>query len=116
MGDATTHMEYKCEVREVFSGDDLIAYIDLGVENLLKRQRIRLHGVDTPSAINMPRDSEAGKLREYIRSLCRGKKGTCTVHDRNKNSWVVTLFVEQPDGSTANVNEYLISQGYKYER
>lgn len=111
----TAQLEYSCEVREVFSGDDLIALVDLGVENLWKRQRIRLSGVDTPNAINANGDTEAGKIRSYVRALTRGRKGKLTVETRNTNSWVVTLVVDTPDGSV-NVNEYLISQGYQFKR
>ena len=43
---------YDAEVREVFSGDDLVVLVDLGVESLWKRQRVRLAGGDTPNAIS----------------------------------------------------------------
>lgn len=110
---ATT--EYVCEVREVFSGDDLIALVDLGVENLWKRQRIRLSGVDTPPAINATGDTEAGQLRSYVRALTRGRKGKMTVINRNANSWVVILSVDTPEGEV-NINELLISRGYQFKK
>jgi endonuclease YncB( thermonuclease family) len=112
----TVTSEYACEVREVFSGDDLVAMVDLGVENLWKRQRIRLHGVDTPTAIGAAPDTDAGKVRAYIRNLTRGRKGRLTVVSRNTNSWVVTLVVETFEGTSVNVNEYLIAQGYQFKR
>ena len=105
---------YVCEVREVFSGDDLIALVDLGVENLWKRQRIRLSGVDTPPAINATGDTEAGKIRSYVRALTRGRKGELIIVNRNSNSWVVTLMVETPEG-IVNVNDVLISRGYQFK-
>ena len=106
---------YACEVREVFSGDDLIAMVDLGVENLWKRQRIRLSGVDTPPAINATGNTEAGQIRNFVRSLARGKKAQIAVISKNTNSWVVNLTVETPEGP-ANVNEILISRGYEFKR
>lgn len=111
----TTQEEYACEVREVFSGDDLIAFVDLGVENLFKKQRLRLAGVDTPNAINATGNTEAGQLRTFVRNLTRGRKGKLVIVSRNTNSWVVTLTVETPEGPV-NVNEYLIGQGYKFQR
>lgn len=108
-------VEYSCEVREVFSGDDLIALVDLGVENLWKRQRIRLAGVDTPTAINANGDTEAGKIRSKVRTMTRGRKATVTVISRNANSWVVTLVVETTEG-VVNINEFLIAQGYEFKR
>lgn len=105
--------EFVCEVREVFSGDDLIAFVDLGVENLWKKQRIRLHGVDTPNAIKQPGDSEAGKIRSFVRNVARGRKGKITVISKTANVWVVVLCVATQDGEM-NINEYLINQGYKF--
>lgn len=111
----TTQQEYACEVREVFSGDDLIALVDLGVENLFKKQRLRLAGVDTPNAINATGTTEAGQLRTFIRNLTRNRKGKLTIVSRNTNSWVVILVVETPEGPV-NVNDYLIGQGYQFKR
>lgn len=106
---------YSCEVREVFSGDDLVALVDLGVEDLWKRQRIRLSGVDTPNAINATGDSEAGLIRSYVRNLTRGRKGKLTIVSKNTSSWVVVLEVETPDG-VVNVNDHLISKGYTFKK
>lgn len=108
--------EHGCIVTDVFSGDDLVGFVDLGVESLWKRQRMRLYGIDTPPAIGLPPESEAGKVRTYIRNLVLRRKATVMVHSKTLNSWVVTLMVEQHDGSTVNVNEYLKSQGYEFKR
>lgn len=110
----SVHSIYPCDVREVFSGDDLIALVDLGVENLWKRQRIRLSGVDTPPAISATGDTEAGQIRSHVRMLTRGKKGTITVVSRNANSWVVVLVVDTPEGPV-NVNDLLIARGYQFK-
>ena len=106
--------EYACEVREVFSGDDLIVMIDLGVQNLYMKQRVRLSGVDTPNAIGARDDSKGGEIRREVRMLARGRKARLTVVSRNTNSWVVVLVVETPDGEKINLNERLIAQGYAY--
>ena len=107
--------EFNCEVREVFSGDDLIALVDLEIENLWKRQRLRLHGVDTPPAINASGDTEAGQIRSYVRGLTRARKAKITVVNRNTNSWVVTLVVDTPEGPV-NVNELLVARGYQFTK
>lgn len=112
---ATSDTEFSCEVREVFSGDDLIALVDLGVENLWKKQRIRLSGVDTPNAINATGDTEAGQLRSLVRAMVRGRKGRLTIISRTTNSWICTLVVETPEG-TVNVNDFLVAKGYQFKR
>ena len=109
-------VEYPCEVREVFSGDDLIVMIDLGVENLFMKRRIRLHGVDTPNAVKEQKDTDAGKIRTLVRTLTRGRKAKLQVVSRNQNSWVVTLIVDTPEGQQVNVNDFLISKGYEFKR
>lgn len=110
----TATTEFDCEVREVFSGDDLIALIDLGVENLWKKQRIRLSGVDTPTAINAAGDTEAGKLRSYVRTLTRHRKAKLRIISRNASSMVVVLLIESPEG-WINVNDILIERGYQFK-
>lgn len=110
--------QYPCEVREVFSGDDLVVFVDLGVEGLWKRQRIRLAGVDTPNAVGAPEDTEAGKVRKEVRLLARGRRGVLTVVSRNMNSWVCTLVVEasQVKEGAVCVNDWLIAKGYVFKR
>lgn len=111
---------YPCEIREVYSGDDLIALIDLRVEGLFKRQRIRLHGVDTPNAVGAARDTEAGSVRQEVRDLTRGRRARFTVvsTSRNNGSWVGELVVEADAsvGGAINVNQYLIERGYVFRR
>lgn len=112
---STTPQEYQCEIREVFSGDDLIALVDLGVENLFKKQRIRLHEVDTPNAINAKGDTEGGQIRSEIRQMVRGRRSVIKVISRNASSWIVELSVTTPDG-VVNINELLSGRGYTFKR
>lgn len=107
--------QYKGEVREVYSGDDLVVMVDLGTEDLWKRQRIRLHGVDTPNGMAAAADTNAGKVRTYVRSLTKGRKVHIEVISRTANSWVAVVHVETHTG-LHNLNEDLIAQGFKYTR
>lgn len=106
---------YLCEVREVFSGDDLIVLIDLGVDNLWKRQRVRLAGVDAPSAVNAAEGTEAGQVRRQVKQLVRYRRGEFTVQSKLANSWVGTLVVEATTG-VVNLNEMLLAQGYVFKK
>lgn len=116
--DAQNVKRYPCEVREVFSGDDLVVFIDLGIEDLWKKQRVRLHGVDTPNAVNASEDTEAGKVRKLVRQVARGRRGIFTLVSRNLNSWVGTLVVESQSapGGVLDLNQMLIEQGYVFKR
>lgn len=110
--------EYSCEVRDVFSGDDLVVFVDLGIEDLWKKKRVRLLGVDTPNAVNAAEDTEAGRVRRQIRQIARGRRGILTVTSKNLNSWVGTLVVESPSSPDGiiNLNQLLVDQGYVFKR
>jgi endonuclease YncB( thermonuclease family) len=110
---AIAQTEFACEVREVFSGDDLIVMVDLGVMNLFQRQRIRLAGVDTPNAIGSREDTSGGEVRRQVRQLARGRKAKLSVVTRYANSWVVQLTIETPEGPV-DLNQRLVDQGYTY--
>lgn len=40
--------EYRAFVRKVYDGDTITVDIDLGFEVLLKNQKLRLYGINTP--------------------------------------------------------------------
>lgn len=103
------------EVLQVFSGDDLIVLVDLQVEDLFKKQRVRLHGVDAPNAVRSGAETAAGQIRAYVKALCKGKKIELQVISRGASSWVVVAWV-LGDGEPHNLNEDLIAQGYAYKR
>lgn len=104
---------YEVEVEEVYSGDDLVLMVDLGVDGLHKRVRARLKGVDTPSAFKAPKDTEAGSVRDTIRSLVRRGKCAIQLHAEGRGGWLVTLFVDN-GGERLNVNQMMIDKGYVF--
>jgi len=106
---------YDAEVVEVFSGDDLVMLVDLGAEDLYKKQRVRLKGVDTPNAVRSAADTPAGQVRTYVRNLCKGRKVSIDIESRGAGSWVVVAHVHTADG-LHNLNEDLIAQGFGYQR
>lgn len=106
---------YEGEVTDVYSGDDLIVMVDLGVEDLYKRRRIRLHGVDAPNGIGASSQTKAGKVRAYVRHLCERKRVRLTVVSKNLRSWVAVVEV-LGSGEPHNINQDLIAQGFKFIR
>lgn len=106
--------KFFAEVKEVHSGDDLILLVDLGIDNLYKKIRARLCGVDTPDAYKADPSTEAGKVRDYVKTLVKNRRCYIEVHSERKNSWLVTLFIEQ--GNTLScLNKLLIDDGYVYQ-
>ncbi len=106
---------YNAKVEEVFSGDDLVMMIDLATENLFLRQRVRLHGVDTPSAVNASPETQAGKIRTYVRNITRDRPARFRVISRIGGSWVGILIVNTREGDI-NLNDELIAQGFQFKR
>ena len=106
---------YAANVIEVFSGDDLVLMVDLGAENLFVKQRVRLHGVDTPNAVHAAPDTEAGKLRSYVRELTRDRPASIRITSRVGGSWVGIVTIKTREGEI-NLNDDLIKQGYEFKR
>jgi hypothetical protein len=107
--------EFRAEVRDVFSGDDLILFIDLGIGDLYMRKRFRLHGVDTPNAIGAGPDTEAGRLRSFVYDTLKRKELKVTVISRAANSLVGIVEIESPNGNVI-LNDVLIDKGYRFNR
>ena len=72
--------EYKVEVLRVVDGDTVDVDIDLGFSTWLKKQRIRLYGIDTPES--RTRDLEEKKY---------GKMASNFLSDALKDAEVVSL-------------------------
>lgn len=107
--------EFSAEVRDVFSGDDLILFVDLGTNDLFMKKRFRLHGVDTPSAVGQGHDTEAGRIRSLIYGLVKRQPVRITVISRTAHSMIGILYVTRPEGEI-NINELLIAKGYTFNR
>lgn len=102
------------QVLEVHSGDDLILMVDLGVDDLFKKVRARLFGVDTPDAYKADSTTEAGKIREDVRKTVVSRDCYVDVNKVNSSGWVVTLHVIK-DGTDLNLNSHLAEMGYIYK-
>ena len=63
---------YRCKVIRVVDGDTVDVDIDLGFSVVLKKQRIRLAGIDTPeSRTRNLAEKELGlKAKERLKALC----------------------------------------------
>lgn len=106
---------YYVTVEEVHSGDDLIAMVDLGIDKLFKRVRLRLQGVDTPNAYKAKIGTEAGLLRDEVKKLTSNR---CRVEivSEGKGGWLVILLAEDPNTQTEiNINDLLKKRGFVYK-
>ncbi len=112
----TNRRRYACVVIEVHSGDDLIVLVDLGIDDLYKRTRIRLAGCDTPDAYQKAVDTTAGRVREKVRRLVAGRPCQIDVHSQGRGGWKVTLWTATEDSEDLlNVNKVLVDDGFIFE-
>lgn len=105
---------YSVKVEEVHSGDDLILMVDLGIDNLFKRVRARLAGVDCPDAYRASPDTKAGKVRDSVREITRSDCRAHVHQQGGKGGWLVTLMYKGADNGYINLNEQLIDEGHVY--
>lgn len=73
--------EYYAKVKEVVDGDTLVADIDLGFNVVLKDQKIRLNGIDTPES----RTSDAVEKKYGVMS----KNFTKAFVDNCKDKYII---------------------------
>jgi micrococcal nuclease len=101
--------EYRALVRKVYDGDTITVDIDLGFDVILKNQRIRLLGIDTPEIRGEER--EKGLIsRNALRERIGNKWVTIKTKQDKKGKygrWLGTIYIEQE-----NINIWLISEGY----
>lgn len=107
---------FTAEVQEVYSGDDLVLMVDLGIDNLHKRVRARLFGVDTPDGYREDGSSAAGKVREEVKKLVKGAICTITLHSERRTGWIVSIYLmNRASGDRISLNQHLIDQGYVFK-
>jgi len=69
--------EYKCKLLRVVDGDTIDVDIDLGFGVWLRKQRIRMYGIDSPES--RTRDKEEKKYglasKNFLKGMCDDKEG-----------------------------------------
>ena len=107
--------EYRCKLLKVIDGDTVDVDIDLGFGVLLKKQRIRLYGVDTPES--RTRDLEEKKYglaaKEYVKKFLDDKwliLKTETYDAEGKFGRILGSLYRTTNYSDMSVNEYLIEK------
>ena len=68
--------QYNCKIVKVVDGDTVDVDIDLGFDVWLKKQRIRLYGVDTPETYGKNKTYEYGDITDTTCLKSWGKKAT----------------------------------------
>jgi len=90
-------------------GDTVDVDIDLGFSTVLKKQRVRLMGIDTPESRTRDLvEKKFGKAaKAHLKSILDAKQITLVSHDKGKFGRILgELFV---DGETVSANQRMIN-------
>ena len=108
--------EYRVKIRRVVDGDTVDVDIDLGFGVWLKKQRIRLYGIDTPES--RTRDLEEKKFglmaKEFLKKeLADGAILKTRLDGKGKYGRILGEFITIIDGEEGekwrhNVNEHMV--------
>ena len=108
--------EYKCTLLRVIDGDTFDCDIDLGFSVWMRKERVRLLGIDTPES--RTRNLEEKKLglaaKDRLKALLP-KKFMIITHKDGKGKFGRVLaepMVEHPEYGLINVCERLIEEGH----
>ena len=111
----TTNMyEYRAFVRRVYDGDTITVDIDLGFEVLLKNQKLRLYGIDTPEIRGESRE-EGLKVRDIVRGRIANKWIILKTHRDKKGKYGRWLAEIYEAGIEESLNDWLLNEGHAVE-
>lgn len=104
--------EYRCKIVRVVDGDTVDVDIDLGFGLWLKKQRIRLYGIDTPESRTRDKvEKRFGlKAKEYLKErIQEGAVLKTRLDKRGKFGRILGEFIVlEDDDNSVNVNEEMI--------
>lgn len=104
---------YRAVVRSVYDGDTCTLDIDLGLGTWVHGEKVRLSRINAPEVRGDER--EAGlKSRDFLRETIDGHDvviETITDTKGKYGRYLAEIWLKQPDGCYANVNDLLVSAG-----
>jgi micrococcal nuclease len=106
--------EYRAFVRKVYDGDTITCDIDLGFNMIMRNQKLRLVGINTPEVRGESRP-EGLKVRDIVRSRISNKWVTIKTHRDKKGKYGRWLAEIYEAGVEESLNQWLLKEGYAKE-
>ena len=106
--------EYKAFVRKVYDGDTITVDIDLGFDVMLKNQKLRLYGINTPEVRGESRELGIA-VRDLVRQRISNKWVTLKTHKDKKGKYGRWLAEIYEAGVEESLNDWLLNEGYAVE-
>lgn len=106
---------YEAQIIEVIDGDTIVVDIDLGFKTWLRKQSIRLYGIDTPEIRTKDLNEKAHGIlaKERVESLIQpGDKVILrTVYDKEeKFGRILGIFMKKGQENYTTINDILIRE------
>ena len=104
--------EYNAEVTKVYDGDTITVDFDLGFGIILRKQKIRLLGINAPEVRGEQRE-DGLKTRDELRKRILGKKVVIKTSKDKKGKygrWLGEVFIKDE-----NINQWLLNEGLAAE-
>lgn len=105
---------YKAHVTKVYDGDTITVNLDCGMNVILKNQKIRLYGINTPELRGSDEEKEKGRdARDFLREKILNKTITLrTILDKTGKygRLLGVVYVDDID-----INELLLTEGHAVE-
>ena len=113
-----TCYNYYGKVERVIDGDTAVCSVDLGFGIILKKQSIRLHGINTPETRTKDLVEKAAgmKAKEYVKERLKpGDKviiSSCDYDKRGKyGRMLAKIYYYDKNGKIVNLNDELLRTG-----
>ena len=105
--------EYRCEVVHIVDGDTIDVDIDLGFGVWMRKERIRLYGIDTPESRtrNLQEKALGLKAKDRLIELC---VGAFKVQSLGKGKYGRILGIPY-DENSKSICQILIEEGHAVE-
>jgi len=101
--------QYNVKISKVVDGDTVDVDIDLGFSTVLKKQRVRMMGIDTPESRTRDLvEKKFGKAaKAHLKKILQAENITLVSHDKGKFGRILgELFV---NGEEISVNQRMIN-------
>ena len=103
--------EYNVRILRVVDGDTVDVDIDLGFGMIYKKQRVRLHGIDTPESRTRDKEEKKyGKAAKAHLELLLTDKVRMLCHDKGKFGRILGDFFIEAEGKL--LTEVMIDEGH----